>query len=159
VLFPADAFGAEGDVSLAAEGATEVSVSRDGSVVGFVTTEQLAKNDRNDVADGYVVVRGEGGGVRAVTVPAEGQSPDGSSRGVEVSRDGSTVAFFSDATKLVEGDTNGREDVFVADVASGDIRRVNVNDLGARRTLASCSPTGRRSARTDGSWRSLTARG
>ena len=127
-----------------APGATELSVSRDGSVVGFVTDQALVTDDHNETGDVYVVLRSGDGGLRAITVPG-----DGSSSAVEVSADGSTVAFVSAATNLVDGDTNGRDDIFVADVETGEIRRVNVDELGQQADVG-LLPGGRPSLSADG---------
>jgi Tol biopolymer transport system component len=52
---------------------------------------------------------------------------NGSSVGLGASDDGTQVLFFSDATNLVAGDTNGVTDLFVADVNTGAVTRVSVN--------------------------------
>lgn len=48
-----------------------------------------------------------------------------------VSADGRYVAFTSDATNLVPGDTNGKSDVFVQDRVSGAVTRVSTATGGA----------------------------
>ena len=50
---------------------------------------------------------------RRVSVSSAGAQGDGSSGGASISADGRFVAFPSNATNLVGGDTNGFEDVFV----------------------------------------------
>ena len=47
-----------------------------------------------------------------------------------LSRDGSLVAFWSDAPGLVPGDTNGAGDAFVLDRAAATVRRVSVATSG-----------------------------
>ena len=79
----------------------------------------------------------------------DSQSADGSSRGVEISADGSTVAFFSRASNLVDGDSNDREDVFAADVATGELRRANLTPLGGQADVGSL-PDARPSLSADG---------
>ncbi len=54
---------------------------------------------------------------------------DGSNE-MSLSADGTKVAFFSRASNLVDGDTNGTDDVFVKDLVTGDI------------VLASAAPDG-----------------
>ena len=49
-----------------------------------------------------------------------------------MSADGSQIAYRSTATNLVNGDTNGYQDIFVTDVNSGITRRVSVSDSGAQ---------------------------
>jgi len=53
-----------------------------------------------------------------------------------VSRDGRYVAFASDATNLVAGDTNGKRDIFVRDTVAKKTRRVSI---GAGTTQANGS--------------------
>ncbi|UJX47098.1 VCBS domain-containing protein [Xanthobacter sp. YC-JY1] len=43
-------------------------------------------------------------------------------------QDGSKVEFYSKATNLVPGDTNGTSDIFVKDIATGAISRIDPND-------------------------------
>ena len=50
------------------------------------------------------------------------------------------VAFHSDATNLVSGDTNSRGDIFVHDMQSGDTARVSVSAIGTQSNLASFYP-------------------
>jgi Tol biopolymer transport system component len=66
-----------------------------------------------------------------ISVAADGTQADGDSMSPSVSADGRYVAFESDATNLVPGDTNGRRDVFVKDVRTGRIVRVNAQGVGA----------------------------
>ncbi|MEA2457480.1 MAG: hypothetical protein QOC95_452, partial [Thermoleophilaceae bacterium] len=47
------------------------------------------------------------------------------------------VAFLSDATNLVPGDTNGKTDAFVKDLSKGSIVRVSVNSRGEQADGAS----------------------
>lgn len=56
---------------------------------------------------------------------------DGDSFDATISGDGSTVAFATDATGLVGDDTNGRTDVVVTDVATGERTRASLTDDGA----------------------------
>ena len=49
-----------------------------------------------------------------------------------ISPDGRFVAFASDATNLVRGDTNGRGDVFVHDRKTGTTERVSLSSTGGK---------------------------
>jgi Tol biopolymer transport system component len=49
-----------------------------------------------------------------------------------ISADGRFVAFVSDSSHLVPGDTNGESDVFVRDLQEGTTERVSVNDDGTQ---------------------------
>jgi len=57
------------------------------------------------------------------------QANEGSYRSA-ISADGRFVAFHSDATNLVNGDTNGKKDVFVHDRQTGQTTRVSVTTDG-----------------------------
>ncbi len=56
---------------------------------------------------------------RRVSLTAAGKEPNGASYRAVYSPDGKSVAFASYASNLVAGDTNGRMDVFVRDLATG----------------------------------------
>jgi len=57
-----------------------------------------------------------------------------------ISADGRYVAFQSDASTLVAGDTNGLTDIFVRDRYAGTLRRVNVTAGGAQANGTSSFP-------------------
>jgi hypothetical protein len=57
-----------------------------------------------------------------------------------ISADGRYVAFYSYASTLVAGDTNGRPDVFVSDLQSGLITRVSVDSNGVQADSNSAEP-------------------
>jgi hypothetical protein len=64
-----------------------------------------------------------------------------------ISANGRFVALTSTATNLVPGDTNGEQDVFVRDLATGDTRRVSIGPQGVQADggsgVASLSADGR----------------
>lgn len=63
-----------------------------------------------------------------ISVDADGAQGNGESRSSSLSADGRYVAFDSNATNLVPGDTNGSTDVFVHDVAmSADGQHISYN--------------------------------
>lgn len=65
-----------------------------------------------------------------VSVSSSERQAAGGSGGVSISSDGRLIAFGSEASNLVAGDTNGVGDVFVRDVFWGTTQRVSV---GSRR--------------------------
>jgi Tol biopolymer transport system component len=67
-----------------------------------------------------------------VSVSSTGVQADGQSDQPALSADGRYVAFASDATNLVLGDTNGCRDVFVRDRTTGVTTRVSVASDGAQ---------------------------
>lgn len=79
-----------------------------------------------------------------VSVAGDGtQGNNSSGQETALSADGRFVAFFSGASTLVAGDTNGISDIFVHDRQTGETRRVSVasdgtqgNDLSVRPALS-----------------------
>jgi hypothetical protein len=82
-----------------------------------------------------------------VSVAWPGGEPNGDSRSPAISADGRLVAFVSDASDLIERDTNGVADVFLRDTCSGappgcqpSTIRVSVGPDGIEANGASESP-------------------
>src|SRR3954454_17084790 len=68
-----------------------------------------------------------------VSVSSAGAEANASgSQGERISADGRYIAFVSDASNLVAGDTNSAWDTFVRDRESGETRRVSVSSSGAQ---------------------------
>ena len=68
-----------------------------------------------------------------VSVASNGtQGNDDSGGGLSISADGRYVAFSSDSSNLVPGDTNGRYDVFVYDRLNGQTERISVASDGTQ---------------------------
>ena len=72
---------------------------------------------------------------RLVTKATAGKA-NGNSYQPKVSDSGRYIAFLSDATNLVPGDTNNATDVFRADLTTGKIVRVSVAASGAQANKA-----------------------
>jgi len=70
--------------------------------------------------------------IERVSVASDGSQANGSSEAPCISSDGGIVAFISDATNLVAGDTNGAADVFVHDLDFGITARVSVASAGTQ---------------------------
>jgi Tol biopolymer transport system component len=70
------------------------------------------------------------GTTERVSVDSAGNPGNGSSDSPSISADGRYVAFQSDASNLVPGDTNGDADIFVHDRQTGDTTRVSVDSAG-----------------------------
>ncbi len=103
------------------------SISDDGSRVAFWSAaSNLAPNDANHAPDVFVRDFATAA-TKLVSANAIGASGSGSSVVGNISRDGRFVAFESDATDLVFGDSNGLTDAFVADLALDRIVRVSVD--------------------------------
>src|SRR5438094_1790918 len=74
--------------------------------------------------------RASAGTTERVSVDSAGNAANASSGAPAISADGRFVAFLSDATYLVPGDTNGEPDVFVHDRQTGTTERVSVASDG-----------------------------
>jgi hypothetical protein len=123
-------------ISVAADGGPSggrsfgATVSADGCRVAFISEGTgLLKGDTNGKADVFVRDRCAGTLTR---LPARGgaQPNDGSSA-VDIAASGRLIAFESDASNWVGGDTNGVRDVFVQDLVSGATERASLRSTGA----------------------------
>ncbi|SCG52448.1 hypothetical protein GA0070609_2664 [Micromonospora echinaurantiaca] len=115
-----------------ADGPTwEAEVSNDGRYVAFVSSAtNLVPDDTNEMTDVFVRDTVANTTTRLSVGPGGVQS-DGDSYGVTMSNSGTRIAFTSSASTLVEDDTNGEADVFVADVTTGQLTRASVTTAGA----------------------------
>ena len=108
------------------------SISADGSYVAFASfASNLVSGDTNDTSDIFVRDRLTGQTTR-VSVDSSGMQGNGWSYDPSISADGRYVAFNSEATNLVAGDTNDRRDVFVYDRVTGQTTRVSVSSGGTQ---------------------------
>lgn len=104
----------------------EPALSATGRYVAFTSfATNLVAGDTNGSADVFVRDR-QRGLTRRVSVGPGGRQPNGGSSEPALSADGRWVAFSSDASNLVPGDTNGVRDVFVRHLRDGVTRRVSV---------------------------------
>jgi len=105
-----DSAGVEGN-----DNSIEPSISDDGRFVAFKTlASNLVLGDTNGIRDLFVHDRVTGQTTR-VNVNSAGEQANGVPPSCTISADGRVVAFSSDASNLVVGDTNSRTDVFVHD--------------------------------------------
>ena len=102
-------------------------ISGDGRYVAFASTAtNLVVGDTNGAQD--VFLRDlQAGTTERISVDPAGLGGDGDSWDPAVSFDGRFVAFYSLATNLAAGDTNGAPDVFVRDRSTGSTERVSVS--------------------------------
>jgi hypothetical protein len=119
--------GAEGD-----ENANGCALSGDGRFVAFSSdATNLVPGDTNGLRDVFVRDRLLGTTI-AVSVDASGVPGNASSGWPAVSGDGRFVAFVSDCSNLVPGDTNGTADVFVRDLMLGTTERASLGSGGVQ---------------------------
>ncbi len=92
------------------------SLDSTGALANVINIERFCPmpGDTNGVSDAFVYERLSGTTER-VSVSSTGAEANGTSFAPAISADGRFVAFSSDATNLVPGDTNGQTDVFVRD--------------------------------------------
>jgi len=126
-LVSVDSAGVQGN-----EGSFTPSISADGRYVAFASdATALVAGDHNRAEDVFVHDRRTGRTVK-VSEASDGRPGNGNSYSPAISADGRFVAFASEATNLVRGDTNGATDIFVHDLATGRTVRVSVASNGAQ---------------------------
>ena len=130
--------------------------SQDGRRASIITFESEATNlvpgDTNGLTDVFYQERQDNGndgepwisrGTRLVSTGLGGRPADGRSYGAAVDGDASSangnantapkcIAFVSEASNLVSGDTNGKADAFVYFIRTGKIQRVSVSSTGVQ---------------------------
>jgi len=117
------------------------SISADGRFVAFKSrATNLVPGDTNGYQDVFVRDRDTGTTTR-VSVDSSGVQGNHRSASLSISADGRYVAFSSEATNLVPGDTNGKEDVFVRDRDTGTTTRVSVDSSGVQGDGNSFAPS------------------
>ncbi|MEJ2146297.1 MAG: hypothetical protein P8020_14290 [Acidobacteriota bacterium] len=105
-------------------------ISSDGFCAVFHSdASNLVPGDTNGLRDTFLHDRRSGETIRVSVVSADEQS-NGASQWPSISADCRYVAFESNATNLVEGDTNGSVDTFVYDRATMTTTRVSVSSQG-----------------------------
>jgi Tol biopolymer transport system component len=111
------------------------SISADGRYVAFTSVaSNLVHGDTNKLPDVFVRdIRTDK--TTRVSVASSGKQGVGKrysngSNAPAISNDGRYVAFHSDMTNLVRGDTNGVFDIFVHDRPTGKTQRVSVSSTG-----------------------------
>jgi Tol biopolymer transport system component len=107
-------------------------ISDDGRYVAFASeATNLVPNDTNGVTDVFIYDR-RLRQTRRISVGAGGVQADGASTYPSLSATGRYVVFTSSATNLVEGDTNGVDDVFEYDTNTNALVRVSVKSDGTQ---------------------------
>jgi Tol biopolymer transport system component len=113
------------------------AISADGRFVAFQSSAtNLVPGDTNVRDDVFVHDRQTGKTIRG-SVDSSGAQADNKSILPALSGDGRLVAFASLASNLVADDTNGKWDVFVHDLETGETRRMSVDSQGKQGDLDS----------------------
>ena len=107
-------------------------MSPDGRYIAFSShANNLVADDTNGFQD--VFLRDQlNGTTERISVASDGSQGNRRSAGQSISADGQTLAFVSEASNLVAGDTNDFTDVFVHNRVSGTTERVSIASNGAQ---------------------------
>jgi len=115
------------------------SISADGRYVAFESyASNLVIGDTNKFCGGYIscpdifVHDRQTGVTQRVSLASDGSQGNSYSHSPSISADGRYVAFFSSASNLVSGDTNGYTDTFVHDRQTGSTQRVSLASDGSQ---------------------------
>ncbi|MCP4303682.1 MAG: hypothetical protein GY788_02135 [bacterium] len=129
------------DGTLSNGGDVDPTISADGDIIAYSSSStNLVPHDSNGLEDIFLYDR-----VTGITSQVSGGLGDsvtnGHSRAPALSADGSTIAYYSSATNLVAGDTNGLLDVFTYDRSTGATSRVSVASDGSEGDAHSYGPS------------------
>jgi len=128
------------DGSLANSSSYDPVVSADGRYVVFSSfANNLVVGDTNGAQDIFVHDR-LNGITKRLSVASDGSQANNRSAGPSISADGQYVAFLSNASNLVEADTNGVMDIFVHNQLTGLTERVSVSSNGTEGNGSSGGP-------------------
>ena len=118
------------------------AISANGRYVAFNSSaSNLVPGDTNNLDDVFVRDLVAGTTVRVSVATGGAQVTDGNAQSdMAISDDGQVVAFRSNSSQLVPGDTNGQWDIFVHDITSGTTTRVSVSSGGAQGLDGSFNP-------------------
>ncbi|BBO67536.1 hypothetical protein DSCA_14660 [Desulfosarcina alkanivorans] len=121
-------------------GSHSPAISADGRYVTFASdASDLVAGDTNGFGDIFLHDR-VSETVARVSVDGSGGQGNGGSHSPAISADGRYVAFASDASNLVAGDTNGFGDIFLYDRSDESVVRVNVGRGGLQGDQESREP-------------------
>ncbi|MBP9208338.1 MAG: PD40 domain-containing protein [Kofleriaceae bacterium] len=115
-------------------------LATDAALIAFQSEGSLASDDTDTLQDIYLRDPAAATTSR-VSVASSGTPADSRSVGLAVSGDGRFVAFHSDASTLVPGDSNGVDDVFVHDRVLHVTERVSVSSDETQANCGSFRPS------------------
>jgi Tol biopolymer transport system component len=112
----------------------EPIISDDGRWVTFYSyATNLVSGDTNGHPDVFVAdVSVTPPKITRISLTPSGGQTNGDSKVPWISPDGKFVVFYSSATNLVSGDTNGKQDVFLRDLTLGTTRRCSLSSYGVQ---------------------------
>jgi Tol biopolymer transport system component len=116
------------------------SISADGRWIAFASeASNLVEGDTNGVRDIFLK-DWQTGDIRRLSLDSQENQANGPSTLPTISGDGRWVAFSSSASNLVDDDTNGVEDIFVVEIATGSIERISTTSSGTQANGPSTEP-------------------
>jgi subtilisin family serine protease len=122
-------------------GSGPATLSADGRFVAFTSlASDFAAKDYNLQEDVFVFDR-QGLTIECLSQAESGETGNGRSFDPQISRDGRYVVFQSAATNLISGDTNDRDDLFLADRQTRTISRISTGPGGSQSARNSGSPS------------------
>lgn len=114
-------------------GVSAFSISADAQTLALLSTSSNLVSDgvSNAANESDVFVKNlQTGLVQRISADGLGGKADDVSFAPVISADGTKVAFASLASNLVEDDSNGSMDIFVKNLVTGELQRVNTSALG-----------------------------
>jgi hypothetical protein len=110
------------------------SITADARYVVFMSAaSNLVGGDTNGLEDVFLLDR-QTDTLTRISTNAAGQQANGQNWTPMIAANGRYVAFASNASNLVAGDTNNAADVFRKDLQTGEVVRVSVSAAGAQGT-------------------------
>jgi Tol biopolymer transport system component len=124
------------------QGGDAPSISADGRMVAFVSSEAMVAGDTNNQPDVYVRDR-VANTTTLASVRTTGTIPNGAGNNPAISANGRYVAFLSVATDMDGTADTDNADVFVRDLVAGTTHRVTHSASGGAASSPSISGDGR----------------
>jgi len=116
------------------------SLSADGRYTAFASdASNLVAGDTNTTRDIFIF-DSQNNTVRRLNRSQQGAQANGPSNNPALSADGRFLAFGSDATNMILGDSNAFSDIFVVDTITGAIARESISTAGAQSNGSSFRP-------------------
>ena len=117
------------------------TISADGRYVAFLSSsDNLVSGDTNYTNDIFLRDTQTSTTTR-ISVDSSGTQANEISSSPSISADGRYVAFTSNASNLVGGDTNGTQDIFLRDTLIGTTTRISVDSSGKQGNADSVYPS------------------
>lgn len=126
-----------------------IGLSPDGRYALYSSiSSSIVPDDTNRATDAFLKDLRTGATRRISLAPGGAQANGSSNDGAVMSADNRRVYFTSAASNLVPGDTGGQQDVFVRDLLTGTVERLNVAPDGAEDTAGASGVSVDRTGRT-----------